>query len=443
MTAILGISAFYHDSAAALVVDGEIVAALQEERFTREKHDAAFPAHAIQACLDVAGLSVGELDYVGYYDKPYLTFERLLETYLSYAPRGYRAFAQAMPVWLKQKLWLPREMRRELPGYERPFVFCEHHESHAAGAFFPSPFEEAAILTMDGVGEWATASFGVGRGSRIALSHELRFPHSLGLLYTAFTSYTGFAVNADEYKLMGLAPYGEPSYADAILNELLDLKPDGSFRLDMSYFDYAAGLRMTSERFHSLFGGPPRRSDEPIEKRHMDIAASIQQVTEEVVLRAARHVHARTGQSALCLSGGVALNCVANGRLLREGPFERLWIQPAAGDAGSALGVALFLWHQLLENPRRPQPGDSEAGALLGDRFSDDEIERFLRGAGAHYERLENDDDVAEVSSRVAAFLRRSSATSSCAASSSASMPTSGETLPERARSTCTSASSW
>jgi len=397
MTAILGISAFYHDSAAALVVDGEIVAAIQEERLTREKYDERFPVKAIEYCLREAGLSADQLDYVGFYDKPYLKFERLLETYLSYAPRGFKSFATAMPVWLKQKLWLPREMNQGLEGaYKGPYVFTEHHESHAAGAFFPSPFDEAAILTFDGVGEWATASFGVGRGNRIELSHELRFPHSLGLLYTAFTYYTGFKVNADEYKLMGLAPYGEPSYADLILEHLVDLKDDGSFRLDMSYFNYAAGLTMTSEKFHALLGGPPREPESEITKRHMDVAASIQKVTEEVMLRAVRHVHAKTGMRNLCLSGGVALNCVANGRILREGPFEKIWIQPAAGDAGSALGSALFVWYQLLDNPRTARPGDSEHGSLLGFEFGDDEIQTFLDGTGASYTRIDDDDALTE-----------------------------------------------
>jgi carbamoyltransferase len=402
MTAILGISAFYHDSAAALLVDGEIVAANQEERFTRVKNDEAFPSRAIAACLETAGLTPEDIDYVGFYDKPYLKFERLLETYVSYAPRGFRSFATAMPIWLKQKLWTPREMRKGLSSrYDKAFVYTEHHEAHAAGAFFPSPFEEAAILTFDGVGEWATATQGVGRGNRVELHRELRFPHSLGLLYTAFTSYTGFKVNSDEYKLMGLAPYGEPTYYDLILEKLLDLKPDGSFRMDMSYFNYAHGLTMTTEKFHALFGGPPRQLDGEITQRHMDIAASIQKVTEEIVLRAARDVHARTGSRNLCLSGGVALNCVANGRVLREGPFEKLWIQPASGDAGSALGVALFVWHQLLGNPRRPRPEDSQRGSLLGDAFSDDEIQRFLDGTNAAYTRVDDEgafvDQVADL----------------------------------------------
>jgi carbamoyltransferase len=397
MTAILGISAFYHDSAAALVVDGEIVSAVQEERHTRVKNDDDFPVRAIETCLAEGGLTPDQLDYVGFYDKPYLKFERLLETYLGYAPRGFESFMKAMPVWLKQKLWLPREMRQGLGGaYAGPIVFAEHHESHAAGAFFPSPFDEAAILTFDGVGEWATASFGTGRGNKIELTHELRFPHSLGLLYSAFTYYTGFKVNSDEYKLMGLAPYGEPTYCDLILNELLDLKADGSFRMDMSYFNYAAGLTMTSEKFHDLFGGPPRVPDAPITRRDMDVAASVQKVTEEIMLRAARHVHDVTGQRNLCLSGGVALNCVANGRILREGPFENLWIQPAAGDAGSALGIALFIWHQLLDKPRTARPSDGQRGSLLGPEFSDGEIEAFLRTTGASYSRIDDDEALAE-----------------------------------------------
>ena len=353
MTAILGLSAFYHDSAAAIVVDGDIVAAAQEERFTRRKHDHRFPTHAIDFCLTEAGLHPSELDYVGFYDKPLLKFERLLETYLSYAPHGFQSFLQAMPLWLKQKLYLPREMHRGLQSaYTKRFVFTEHHESHAASAFFPSPFDESAILTLDGVGEWATASYGVGRGNRIDLTHELRFPHSLGLLYSAFTYFTGFKVNSGEYKLMGLAPYGEPRYVDTILNHLIDLKPDGSFRMDMSYFRYCQGLRMTSSAFDRLFDGPPRQAEATITQREMDIAASIQAVTEEVMLRCATHVHRETGMRNLVLAGGVALNCVGNGRIVREGPFEKVWIQPASGDAGGALGVALFIWHQLLDQPQ-------------------------------------------------------------------------------------------
>ena len=351
MTAILGISAFYHDSAAALVVDGEIVAAVQEERYTRVKNDEGFPIHAIDSCLEIGGIRAGELDYVGFYDKPYLKFERLLETYLAYAPRGFASFARAMPIWLKQKLRLPHEMRTGLRDeYGGAFVFTEHHESHAAGAFFPSPFEEAAILTSDGVGEWATASFGTGRGNRIDLSHELRFPHSLGLLYTAFTSYAGFKVNCDEYKIMGLAPYGEPRYYDLILDELIDLKEDGSFWMDMSFFDYPAGLRMTSERFHTLFGGAPRVPESELTQREMDLAASIQKVTEEIVLRAGRHVHSVAGMKNLCLSGGVALNCVANGRLLREGALREHLDPAGRGRCGQRAGHSAL---HLAPTPRK------------------------------------------------------------------------------------------
>ena len=367
MTAILGISAFYHDSAAAIVVDGRIVAAAQEERFTRVKHDSRFPVQAIQYCLKEAGLEAEQLDYVGFYDKPFLKFERLLETYLAFAPAGFRSFCLAMPVWLNQKLHLPREIRKGLGDRRRRrYIYTEHHESHAASAFFPSPFEEAAILTLDGVGEWATASLGSGRGNRISIFSELRFPHSLGLLYSAFTYFCGFRVNSGEYKLMGLAPYGEPVYADAIREKLIDLKEDGSFRMDMSYFHYCQGLVMTSPKFARLFGGPPRRAEGPLTQREMDMAASIQQVTEEIMLRAARHLHARTGMKNLCLAGGVALNCVGNGRILREGPFERLWIQPAAGDAGGALGTALFIWHQLLGNPRIARPLRLATGLAAG-----------------------------------------------------------------------------
>ncbi len=395
MTAILGLSAFYHDSAAALIVDGRIVAAAQEERFSRRKHDAGFPVQAVQYCLEEAGLTAGELDYVGFYDKPLLKFDRLLETYLAYAPSGFVSFARAMPAWLKQKLHLPREIRRQLKGaYRRRLVFTEHHESHAASAFFPSPFESAAILTIDGVGEWATASFGRGRGNRIALSHELRFPHSLGLLYSAFTYFCGFRVNSGEYKLMGLAPYGEPRYADLIRRHVVDVKPDGSLRLNMEYFNYCAGLTMTSRRMEQLFGGPPRSPDGPLTQREMDLAASVQKVTEEVVLRMAAHVHERTGESNLCLAGGVALNCVANGRLLREGPFERIWIQPAAGDSGGALGVAMFIWHQLLGHDRTVQAEDSMQGALLGPRYSNETIRTVLDGQRAPYTHYEDEAEL-------------------------------------------------
>ena len=395
MTAILGISAFYHDSAAALVVDGKIVAAAQEERFTRKKHDPEFPIHAIDYCLEEAGLNPETIDYVGFYDKPFLKFERLLETYLSFAPSGFRSFTLAMPLWLRQKLRLPREMNRGLKqGYQKRYVFCEHHESHAASAFFPSPFEEAAILTMDGVGEWATTTLGSGRGNRIELSHELRFPHSLGLLYSAFTYFTGFRVNSGEYKLMGLAPYGEPRYVDLILEKLLDLKEDGSFRMDLSYFNYCQGLTMTSKKFDRLFGRPPRRPETPVTESDMDLAASIQKVTEEIMLRSASHLHALTGLKNLCLAGGVALNCVGNGRIQREGPFESVWIQPAAGDAGGALGVALLIWHQLLDHPREIEQPDGQMGSLLGPRFGDQQIRQTLSEAGAVYHHFADEDEL-------------------------------------------------
>lgn len=397
MTAILGLSAFYHDSAAALVVDGQIVAAAQEERFTRVKHDHAFPKHAIEYCLSAAGLQPEDLDYVGFYDKPLVKFERLLETYLSFVPQGYRSFRQAMPLWLKQKLFLPREIGRGLQGrYRGPYVFTDHHESHAASAFFPSPFDEAAILTLDGVGEWSTTCFGVGRGNRIELTHEIRFPHSLGLLYSAFTYYTGFRVNSGEYKVMGLAPYGQPVYKDLILEKLLDLKDDGSFRLDMSYFNYCQGLTMTSAKLHRLFGGPPRQPESPLTQREMDLAASVQAVTEEIMLRSARHVHRQTGMKNLVLAGGVALNCVGNGRILREGPFENLWIQPAAGDAGGALGTALFIWHQLLEKPRQPNGHDLQQGSFLGPAFSEEEIHATLQREGARYTTCETDEELCD-----------------------------------------------
>jgi len=403
MTAVLGISALYHDSAAALVVDGRVVAAAQEERFSRRKHDAAMPERAIRYCLDEAGLRAEDLDYVGFYEKPLRTFERLLETYLGYAPRGFASVREAMPVWLQTKLHVPRELRRVLgvtPSTRT--VFPDHHQSHAASAFFPSPFEEAAILTLDGVGEWATGSFGVGRDRTIELSHQLRFPHSLGLLYSAFTYHAGFKVNGDEYKLMGLAPYGEPVYVDRILEHLLDLKPDGSFRMDMAYFNYCEGLTMTSQAFDALFDGPPRELEAPITRREKDLAASVQVVTEEILLRCARHVHAATGMKKLCLAGGVALNCVANGRVLREGPFDELWIQPASGDAGGALGVALFIWHQLLRKPRVAAATDSQSGSRLGSRYADGEIAATLEGLGARFERLPDEDALCE---RAAALL--------------------------------------
>ncbi len=398
MTAILGLSAFYHDSAAALVIDGDIVAAAQEERFTRVKHDHRFPQHAIDYCLAEAGLLPEQLDYVAFYDKPLVKFERLLETYLADAPVGFRSFRQAMPLWLGQKLHLPREIRRGLRHrYRGPLVFTDHHESHAASAFFPSPFDEAAIMTLDGVGEWSTTCLGYGRGNRVTLTHEIRFPHSLGLLYSAFTYFTGFRVNSGEYKLMGLAPYGRPIYKDLILEKLVDLKGDGSYRMDMRYFNYCQGLTMTSRAFERLFGGPPRKPESPITQREMDLAASIQAVTEEIMLRTARHLHRQTGLKHLVLAGGVALNCVGNGRILREGPFEDLWIQPAAGDAGGALGAALFVWHQLLEQPRTPSATDRQHGSFLGPAFSDRYIAGVLDRHGAVYSTCADDDQLCDL----------------------------------------------
>jgi carbamoyltransferase len=404
MTAILGISAFYHDSAAALVVDGEIVAAAQEERFTRKKHDPGFPRHAAFACLEEAGLGPDDLDYIAFYDKPLTKFERLLETYLAFAPAGLRSFSMAMPLWLKEKLHMPRTLRRELNQPKRArLVFTDHHESHAASAFFPSPFDEAAILTLDGVGEWSTTTFGQGAGNRIRLVDHIAFPHSLGLLYSAFTYYCGFKVNSGEYKLMGLAPYGRPIYVETIYHHLIDLKPDGSFRLNMRYFNYCQGLTMTNRRFDRLFGGPPRRPESDLQQRHMDLAASIQAVTEEVVTRIAWHVHERTGRPKyLVMAGGVALNCVANGRLLREGPFEDLWIQPAAGDAGGALGAALFVWYQLMDRPREPRGLDAQKGSFLGPSYSTDEILHALGGPELTHQRF---DDEAELLQHVAELL--------------------------------------
>jgi carbamoyltransferase len=389
MKAILGLSAYYHDSAAALVVDGKVVAAAQEERFTRVKHDHRFPVRAVGYCLGQAGLAPGDIDHVAFYEKPYLKFERLLETYLGVAPAGFGSFMKAMPLWIHEKLRLPGEIGRGLGGgYAGRYVFPEHHESHAASAFFPSPFGEAAILTIDGVGEWATATLGHGSGNRITLTHEMRFPHSLGLLYSAFTYFCGFRVNSGEYKLMGLAPFGEPKYERLIVERLIDLKGDGSFRMDMSYFNYCTGLTMTSRKFERLFGGPPRRPESPITRRECDMAASIQKVTEEIMLRMAAHLHGLTGSRNLCLAGGVALNCVGNGRLVRESPFERIWIQPASGDAGGALGAALFVWHQLLENKRTPRAPDGQGGSLLGPEFPPEETEKVLRERKAAYRRV-------------------------------------------------------
>ncbi|MEE3330336.1 MAG: carbamoyltransferase [Myxococcota bacterium] len=390
---ILGISAYYHDSAACLVQDGKIVAAAQEERFTRKKHDYSFPEHAIEYCLQEAGLSQDDIDIVTFYDKPLLKFDRLLETYVSYAPRGFKLFLMGLPLWLKQKLHTPRELRAGLKDkYKGRFVFTEHHESHIASAFFPSPFDEAAVLTLDGVGEWATGSIAVGRGNKIEMLQELRFPHSLGLLYSAFTYFTGFRVNSGEYKLMGLAPYGEPIYADKIMDNMIDLREDGSFRMDMSYFAYCYNDVMTAPKMDKLFDGPPRSAESAITQREMDIAASIQVVTEEIVLKIARHAHEKTGMKNLCLAGGVALNCVANGRILREGPFDEVWIQPAAGDAGGALGAATFVWYQLLDNPRDPQGKDAMQGSLLGPKYSNEEIRAFLDEVDAVYEVYETDD---------------------------------------------------
>ena len=381
MSKILGISAYYHDSAAVLMVDDCLVAAAQEERFTRKKHDADFPAHAVDYCLRQGEIQPEDLDYVVFYDKPLLKFERLLETYLAFAPMGLRSFLMAMPLWLKTKLHLPREIRKALQGrFQKKIIFTNHHESHAASAFFPSPFEEAAILTIDGVGEWDTASIGFGRGNKIKILKRLEFPHSIGLLYSAFTYFCGFRVNSGEYKLMGLAPYGEPKYVDVILEKLVDLKPDGSLAMDMRYFNYCQGLTMTSLEFDDLLGGPPRHAESMITQREMDLAASIQKVTEEVVLRMARHAKEITGAKYLCLAGGVALNCVANGVLLREGIFDDIWIAPAAGDAGGALGAALFTHFNLLENPRKPNGRDDlMQGSLLGPRFSNGEIQQFLK----------------------------------------------------------------
>ncbi len=383
---ILGLSAFYHDSAAALVVGGDIVAAAQEERFTRIKHDYHFPKHAVDFCLKEAGITPEDLDYVVFYDKPLQKFDRLLETYLAYAPAGLQSFLAAMPLWLKTKLYLPREIRQALDGrFNRRIAFTGHHESHAASAFFPSPYDEAAVLTIDGVGEWDTATIGHGKSNKLEILKTLHFPHSLGLLYSAFTYFTGFRVNSGEYKLMGLAPYGEPKYVDLILNKLIDLKEDGSLAMDMRYFNYCEGLTMTSPEFDTLFGGPPRPAESPITQREMDLAASIQVVTEEAVLRMAKEARRLTGAKYLCLAGGVALNCVANGKLLRSKIFDDIWIQPAAGDAGGALGAALFVHHHLLDGPRQPNGKDAERGSLLGPKFSNEEIRATLDAQNIKY----------------------------------------------------------
>ena len=391
-TYILGISAYYHDSAACLLRDGEILAAAQEERFTRKKGDHRFPSASVDFCLRQAGIGPSDIAYVVFYDKPLQKFERLLETYVDYAPSGLRSFLKAMPLWLREKLWMREEISKAFQ-YEGKLLFTEHHEAHAASAFFPSPHESAAVLTIDGVGEWATSSYGMGEGNRISLLGELHFPHSLGLLYSAFTYYTGFKVNSGEYKVMGLAPYGEPKYVQTILDELVDIREDGSLRLNMKYFNYCQGLTMTNAAFDRLFGGPPRQPESRLTQREMDLARSVQDVTELCMLRMARHVHKETGARNLCLAGGVALNCVGNGRILREGPFENIWIQPAAGDAGGALGAALSVWHQYLDQPRRiamlnGKPRDAMKGAYLGPAFSPDEIASFLDARGCAYRRL-------------------------------------------------------
>ncbi len=388
---VLGISAFYHDSAACLLKDGHILAAAQEERFTRKKHDHRFPAQAVVYCLAEAGIGPTDLAHVAFYDKPWIKFERLLETYVAFAPKGIRSFLKAMPLWLKEKLWMGDQVQRAV-GYEADLIYPEHHQSHAASAFYPSPFQEAAILTLDGVGEWATAAWGTGAGNRIDLQYELHFPHSLGLLYSAFTYYTGFKVNSGEYKVMGLAPYGQPRYAQTILDELMDLRPDGSFRLNMKYFNYCQGLTMTSEAFHNLFGGPPRTPESELTQRDVDLARSVQAVVEEVMLRMARHVRKATGLPRLCLAGGVALNCVANGLILRENIFDDVWIQPAAGDAGGALGAALFAWHQVLAQPRTADgQQDAQQGSYLGPSYSTPEIQTWLQDEGAPYHLHSND----------------------------------------------------
>ena len=405
---VIGISAFYHDSAAALVDDDRIVAAAQEERFTRKKHDPSFPQNAIAYCLQEGKVRLEELDYVVFYDKPFLKFERLLETYVATAPRGFRSFKMAIPLWLREKLFQKSLLRGELKRFSENgdwkgrLLFCEHHLSHAASAFFPSPYEDAAVLTMDGVGEWATTSAAMGSGNRLEVFQEIHFPHSLGLLYSAFTYYTGFKVNSGEYKVMGLAPYGEPRYAKLILDKIIDLKPDGSFRLDMSYFDYCSGLTMTNQRFSELFGAPVRAPDELLTPFHMDIAASIQAVLEEIVLRMTRSLAKQTGARNLCLAGGVALNCVANGKVLRDGAFENIWIQPAAGDAGGAVGAALAAVHLYKGHPRKPNRGDRMHGSLLGPSYSQLDIERRLTAAGARFSVASEDAMVEQTADALA-----------------------------------------
>lgn len=407
---VLGISAFYHDSAAALIEDGHLVGAAQEERFTRKKHDSRFPEHAVQYCLDAAGIKLADVDYVAFYDKPFLKFERLLETYLAFAPRGFNSFRMAMPLWLKEKLFQKTLLRDEMKKWQPDFdwqnrlLFGEHHQSHAASAFYPSPYEEAAVLCMDGVGEWATTSLAWGQGNKLEMLREIHFPHSIGLLYSAFTYYTGFKVNSGEYKVMGLAPYGVPKYKDLILDKIVDLKDDGTFRLDQSYFDYCTGLRMTNDKFADLFGGPARKPDkELLEQKHMDLAASIQAVTEEIVIRLAKSVKKETGARNICLAGGVALNCVANGKLLRENVFDGIWVQPAAGDAGGAVGAAYAAYHGFMGQPRRLNGHmDGMAGSYLGPEYKDDEIADRLSKAGARFTRLTYDQTIEQTAQALA-----------------------------------------
>jgi len=403
MTAILGISAFYHDSAGCLIMDGEIISAGQEERWTRKKHDPEFPKNAIHNCLKIAGISPKELDLVSFYDKPFIKFERILNTYLTFAPKGIQSFLQAMPLWLKRKFWVKELILNELSGYRGKIIFPEHHYSHAASCFYPSPFEEAGFLTMDGVGEWTTTSFGIGQGRNLKILGEIKFPHSLGLLYSAFTYFCGFRVNSGEYKLMGLAPYGEPRYVDLIKKELVDIKEDGSFRLNFNYFNYLVGLTMTNKRFSRLFGGPPRMPEEQITQREMDLARSIQEVAEEIMLKLACTVHKQTKMKNLCLAGGVALNCVGNGRILREGPFDRLWIQPSAGDAGGALGAGLYAWHRYLNQPRPPiEDRDRQKASLLGPEFSEQEVLSGLKKYNAVYVRFGEEELIKNVAKLLA-----------------------------------------
>ena len=398
---ILGISAYYHDSAAVLIKDGNIVAAAQEERFTRKRHDDGFPRISAEYCLKEARINIAQVEHVVFYDKPILKFDRLIETYLGYVPRGWISFRKAIPLWLSKKLHLPKIIKKEL-GWKGKVLFTEHHESHAASAFFPSPFEEAAIICFDGVGEWATTTWGVRKGNRVEIKQQISFPHSLGLLYSAFTYYTGFKINSGEYKVMGLAPYGKPKYVELIMNKLIDLKEDGSFRMNMNYFNYCQGLTMTNGKFNKLFGGPPRKPEEKITQREMDIAASVQKVTEEIMLRIGRYVYEQTGQKNLCMAGGVALNCVGNGRLLREGPFEDIWVQPSAGDAGGALGAALTIWHHYLDKPREVNgKEDKQYGSYLGPHFTKDEIKKFLDENDYAYREYMEEDICEEVAKRL------------------------------------------